>query len=238
MSFGHFIPIVRIFLILATSASVLKAQAPKGPPPIQFSCVSWAQLSIPGLLYREGKVCLPLEVLPRNRSKLYPLHGINALELYILATDKEGKQSYQLVGKAPFPQGTDRALFIIDKKAPDGLPLTVTGVDDSLKVFPPGSFRFVNFTPAPLKVVFGGKTSPVAPEAMTVVKSNVSAEGGFLPFFIKDASERTVYENRLFGQPTGRDMIFIGPPARPGGRVSIILLPQLVAPPPPEPPAG
>ncbi|MEP2776227.1 MAG: hypothetical protein ABJQ29_06945 [Luteolibacter sp.] len=218
-----------VLLFLAT-LTILPAQEAEKTT-FRFSCVSFEPLSIADLHYREGKKYLPLNVASCNRSEPVPLRGMKFLEIHIPFTDDDGKPGYKLVGKARIPKGTNLALFFVHEKAtPDGLPLTVSGIDDSLKTFPPGTFRFANLTNVPLRVKFGDTSSAIGAGGMTVVESKVSAEGGFLPLWITDTKGNKIYENRLWSQVSGRDMFFIGPPPQPGARVSIMLLPQIVAP--------
>jgi hypothetical protein len=223
-------------LLWAAAPLPLGAQSAPKSISVKFSCVIWENLTISNLFYRQGKKYLPLQLSPGNRSELYTLQDTTALELCTLAVDEQGKEYYKRIGQAALPAGSDRALFFIfERKTADGLPLTVSGIDDSLKTFPRGSFRFVNSTPVELKVTFGGVTTPIAPQAMTVVPSQVSKDGGLLPFLVKDAANRNLYETRFFSQPTGRDMVFIAPPRRPGEQVLIKFLAQLIAAEPAKP---
>jgi hypothetical protein len=196
----------------------------------------WEPLPIAAVFYRDGKSYLPLEFFPGNRSKPYPLKEGDALELYEKAAGADGATTYKLVGKAPLVANTRRMLFLIDPTpSATGLPLRLFGVNDALDVFPPGTFRFINFSTAALQVKFGGQTSKLPAGKMCVVKSNVSEKGGFLPFFIGDATGEVVFETRLFSQPTGRDMVFIGAPATPGGRYLVKFLTEIITPEPPKP---
>ena len=213
-----------------------KDESPGHSGSIQFSCAVWEKLSYPELFYRDGKSYLPLEFFPGNRSQLYPLKDGNALELYEKVTTEDGEVTYQLVGKAPLVAGARRMLFLVDPVAnASRLPLKLYGVNDALDVFPPGTMRFFNFSPTELQVKFAGQVSKLTAGGMSLVKSNVSEKGGFIPFLIGDPKGAVVFETRLFSQPTGRDMVFISPPAQPGGRVLVKVLPQLIAPEPPQP---
>ena len=213
-----------------------KDESPGHSGSIQFSCAVWEKLSYPELFYRDGKSYLPLEFFPGNRSQLYPLKDGNALELYEKVTAEDGEVTYQLVGKAPLVAGARRMLFLVDPVAnASRLPLKLYGVNDALDVFPPGTMRFFNFSPTELQVKFAGQVSKLTAGGMSLVKSNVSEKGGFIPFLIGDPNGEVVFETRLFSQPSGRDMVFIGAPAQPGGRVLVKVLPQLVSPEPPQP---
>lgn len=225
----------QLFLTLLLLPLTLSAQAgrkaDKQADKSQFSCVSWDKLSITELFYRNGKTFIPLGVKAKNRSELYPLGKMQQLQVYVKAKEGE-EEEYNLVGKASIPANSGRVLFFIKEvKNSKYLPLSIYGIDDSLKAFPPGSFRFMNSTRVPLTVIFDKKKKDIPPRKTSVIKFNTSSEGGLIPFYIRGPRGENLYENRLFGKPTGRDMIFIGAPTRKGGRLNILLLPQIVAPP-------
>lgn len=214
----------------------LRAQSAAAKPTVEFCGVVWEPLPIPAVFYRDGKSFLPLEFFPGSRSQLYPLKEGNALELFEKVTAADGAVTYKLVGKAPLVAGARRMLFLVDPVAnASGLPLRLYGVNDALDVFPPGTIRFFNFSTAELQVKFAGQVSKLPAGRMSLVKSNVSENGGFIPFLIGDPKGKVIFETRLFSQPTGRDMVFISAPAQPGGRVLVKVLPQLIAPEPPKP---
>lgn len=216
-------------LLLATCPALIRAQSDSGKPAVEFCCVVWEPLPITAVFYRNGISYLPLELSPGNRSKFYPMREGGALELFEKEVGVDGATAYKPVGRAPLVSGARRMLFLVDPVAnATGLPLRLFGVDDALDAFPPGTFRFFNFSMAELQVRFGGQVSKLPAGEVSVVKSNVSDKGGFVPFLIGDSKDEVVFETRLFSQPTGRDMVFIGAPARPGGRVLVRVLPQLI----------
>jgi hypothetical protein len=203
---------------------------------VEFSCLVWEPLPIPEVFYLDGKSYLPLEFSLGNRSQLYPLKQATGLELFVKESGANGATTYKLVGKAPLAAGTRRMLFVI-YPVPNsgGLPLRLIAVDDSLNTFPPGTFKFVNFSNSALQVKFGGRNTKLPAGDISVVKSNVSEKGGFLPFLIGDANGQIVFETRLFGQSSGREMVFIGTPAEPGGLPRVMFLTQIIPPEPPKP---
>jgi hypothetical protein len=214
----------------------MHAQSAAAKPAVEFCCVIWEPLPITAVFYRDGKSFLPLEFSPGNRSRHYPLKDGNALELFEKVTAADGALTYKLVGKTPLVAGARRMLFLVNP-APNaaGLPLRLYGVNDALDVFPAGTIRFFNFSPTELQVKFAGQASKLPAGEMSLVKSNASENGGFIPFLIGNPKGEVIFETRLFSQPTGRDMVFIGAPAQPGGRVLVKVLPQLIAPEPPQP---
>lgn len=226
-------------LLLAASPTLLRAQAAIAKPAVEFSCLVWEPLPVPEVFYLDGKSILPLEFSPGNRSNLYSLKESAALELYVKEAGADGAVSYKLVGKSPLVAGTRRMLFVIEPaKQSAGLPLTIFGMDDALDSFPPGTFKFLNFSKSALQVKFGGQTTPLPAGKISVVKSNVPKLGGFLPFMVGDAHGKIIFETRLFSQPTGREIVFIGPPAKPNGPPRLKFLPQIIPPEPPKPAAA
>lgn len=217
-------------LWVAASPMLVCGQTTKAPAPFQFSCVVWKDLPYPELLYRQGEEFLPLELLPRQRSQMYPLKGQEALELYVVSDKPDGKPGHELVGKAALRPGTGRMLFMIQESADKAaLPLTVYGLDDSLKGFPMGSFRFLNFTKIPLQVEIAGITDKLPPQRDKVVTPDIPKLGGFLPFFIKDAQGNIGFQTRLFGQPRGRKMVIIVPPKNESENLAVLFLTEIIA---------
>jgi hypothetical protein len=229
-----------LLLSLLWTATLLPlgAQSALKATSLKFSCVVWEPLSISPIYYRDGKSYLPLEFYPGIRSKLYPLKEGDGLELYKDAVGPDGKPTYELVGKAPLVAGARQILFLVDPVPnASGLPLRLYGMNDALDIFPPGTFRFFNFSPTTLRVKFGGQVNQLPAGESTVVKSNVPKLGGFTPFLVGDATGKIIFGTRLFSQPTGREIVFISPPAKPDGLARVKFITEIV-PPEPAKPAG
>jgi hypothetical protein len=208
-------------------------QAPEvraeGSGAVTFSCVSWDQLSFDELYYRDGQEYLALEVIPYRRSKSYALKGVSGLEIFIKGLDESGVVEYRLIGQAEWHPKTRRMLFfLIESDTDSGPPLQVMGVDDSLKVFPRGAFRFFNMTNTPLRVGFGSSVELMQPKSVRIVKPEIENKGSFVPFLVVDESGEKVYETRLVGQSTGREMVFIMPPTGSMDRVTVKFISQIV----------
>ncbi|MGJ8651171.1 MAG: hypothetical protein ACSHX4_12500 [Opitutaceae bacterium] len=216
---------------LVSVASVLSARASQSEHQnaIEFSCVIWEPLSLPQLFYRQGAEFYPLELAPGRRSSINALKDTSALELHIRRETFGGQSDYELVGLAPCLDGSERMLFLIEEvEDAHGLPLQIRGLDDSLKAFPPGAFRFVNETPDLLTIVFGEASISLAADSVEVVNSGVDPSGGFLPILIKDDQENVISETRLFSQASARQIVFIHPPKKIGGRLSMVFLSELL----------
>jgi hypothetical protein len=216
--------------ILLLQVCILTAHGQENSSPVntEFSCVIWKKLPYDEIYYRQGAEYLPLKLLANNRSQLYPLKGMEALELHIPGLDEKGRPIYTLVGKGTFPLNANRVIFFIVQREKALLPLGLLGIDDSLEGFPPGTTRFVNMSNLSLKVGFGSSVTNLKPRAMATVESKAPSDGGFMPFLVTDENGKRVFETRLMSQPNGRDMVFILPSDRVGRPISLRFVPQVI----------
>jgi hypothetical protein len=237
--------LLRLLFALFSFALPVALQAKDGSPghsgSIQFSCVVWEKLSYPELFYHHGGEYLPIETSAGQRSKAYPLKGVEALELFIRkttvagATESSAPPEYERVGTAPLLPEVKRLLFLIDaKKDANGLPLRVLGIDDSLEIFPAGSYRFFNRTPDLLRIEFGGATHDLPQGASKVVTPELPEAGGFLPVIIRNAPGRILLENRFLAQRTVRELVIIGPPTEGRTGIAIQSLSEIIPASPPS----
>jgi len=228
--YPHILLSVICLLFLAASPSGLQAQTHGGQVPGRvFSLVAWATLPHPELYYQNGNTMSELKVKIGRRSKSYPFSVEGVLKIFTVERDLEGKEEYKLVGQASMLEGSKEMLFVVvANKRATGLPLAMFGINDSLDVFPAGSFRFMNFTSVPMEGHFNGETFRLKPGKTTVVESKSESGGGLLPFYIRTLDGVMLYETRLLGQPSGREIVFITPPSNESGRVNIKFLPQTV----------
>lgn len=197
--------------------------------PVKFTCVSWDKLSFDELYYRENQKYVPLEVIPYKRSKAYTITGMSALELFIQDVDENGRLQYRLVGQAPMLPNTRRMLFfIVEPAGVSEVPLKVVGMDDSLKAFPRGAFRFFNMSNALLKVGFGDAVEPIKPRSTCIIEPEIKNNGSFIPFVVADEQGKKIYETRLIGQMSGREMVFIMLPTESNKRVAVKFISQVI----------
>jgi hypothetical protein len=224
--------LLRLFFALFSFALPFALQAKEKSPghagSIQFSCAVWDTLPNPALFYHHGGEYLPIELSAGQRSKAYPLKGVEALELFIRkatvagAAESSAAVEYERVGTAPLLPDVKRILFLIEsKKDANGLPLRVLGIDDSLEIFPAGSYRFFNQTPGLLRIDFGGATHDLPPDEWKIVTPVLPEAGGFLPVVIKNEQGLSLLENRFLAQRTGRELVIISPPAE--GRTELVI---------------
>ena len=241
-SFCSTIPLLVCALVSCLwQASPVEAQEPEDLVSIQFSCVAWERLPFEEIFYRQGPSFHRLKFQRKARSQLYSLSGVAplALELFVQEENEEGEVGYRGIGRGPVAPGASRMLFFVGESASEeGLPLTVRGVDDSISVFPVGSFRFVNSTHVPMRVEFSGASGTLPANGMTVLEPEIPERGGFIPVYVKDLDGNILLQSRFFGQPRGRKMVFVQPPDRRGRKLQLLFLPEIVPPQPtstPEP---
>lgn len=224
-----------LFSIALPVALQAKDESPGHSGSIRFSCAVWEKPPYPELFYHHGGEYLTIEVSVGQRSKAYPLKGVEALELFIrkkmpaAAAESNAAVEYERVGTAPLLPDAKRILFLIDaKKDANGLPLRVLAIDDSLEIFPAGSYRFFNRTPDLLRIEFGGATHDLPQGGWKVVTPELPEAGGFLPAILRDEQGRILLENRFLAQPTGRELVIIGPPAEGRTGIAIRFLSEII----------
>jgi hypothetical protein len=212
------------------------AQGQEKKQGIQFSCMLWNGPLPEKIYYQDGEDYR--EVVPYTSSRSLP-HWLEKSKEFRLFTrkevdqedGKEGKVVYSLVGQAAMLPGVERILFILfptKDEASEALEIRILALDDSLNGFPPGSFRFANFSASELFVKFAGVVKKIPSKEITLMKSGIGKQGGLVPFLIGDGEGNKVFETRLFAQASGREIVFIGPPKEVGGLPSVRFLPQLL----------
>jgi len=197
-----------------------------------FSCVIWEPLGYE-LFYYHQELYRPLKLPLKRRSELFEIApNTEFLELFRQVTTEEGETVYQLAGRAPIVEKTDRILYFLSKNERDAeMPIRLFGIDDSLEAFPSGSFRFLNTTQVPLSVMINETKADVPPRGIVVVSPEIPKSGGFLPFYIADLErQKVIYQTRLYGQAKGRNMAFIliEEDQTTQGRVNIRFLSELI----------
>ncbi|MFK7911108.1 MAG: hypothetical protein AB8F34_11000 [Akkermansiaceae bacterium] len=203
---------------------------------LKFSCLYWEGAPAEDLFYRDKKSFRHLEFKEGSRSKSFSLDGASSFELYRKAEKpKEGQPPYDLLSKTKLPQSKKILFVVIPINQKGGVRYNVFAMDDSLKAFPAGAFRFANFSTETLLVKCGKTVKKIPARATTVIKSDKKTNGGFVPFIIGNAQGKTVFGTRIFGQPSGRELIFISPPAKKGAMPRVKFISELIAPSLPEP---
>ena len=204
--------------LLAQEAQIQVEQVSEGRPKRVFTCLYWEGTPKESLYYRMGEEFIPIEFKDSKRSRDYALKRLADFELYRDAEEpKKGKPPYDLLAKTSIPTGSNRVLFLVipfQLKDKPSMTYRVLAMDDSLSAFPLGTFRFVNFTQQPLLVRFADATQKIAAAKMTVMSCKAGKAGGFRPFVIGTTKGKQIFGTKLFGQPSGRELVFISPPER------------------------
>lgn len=197
----------------------------------KISCLYWEGKPSEVLYFREGEHFRSLEFKQAQRSKEFSLQGMAQFELYRkVAQPTPGKPPYALLSQCAIPNASDILFVVIPYERQGALLYHVHAMDDTLASFPRGSFRFVNYTTDNIQVKCGEKMQQIAPLGLWSLASIDSSTGGFVPFILGDSDGAIIYGTRIFGQPSGRELVFIIPPTKEGGTPRVKFISQLVAP--------
>lgn len=226
------VAILLAIFISFDSLTPASAQAERNK--VQFNCVTWDKLPFDEIFYREGEEAKLLKIGKKMRLvEPQEIKSASTFQLYIKHIDEDDNKILKLVGQAPMP--SKNMLFILEKNSENAeLPIKIIALDDSLKSFPIGAFRFLNGTRIPVYIDFAGAKQKVEPSQLATIDAKAPELGGFQPFIVRYKSGDIAFESRLFAQPRGRKIAIFLPPTEAGGKLKLRFLPQIV---PPKPPA-
>ena len=226
-----------IIISLVFLPSGLSAQSKSEKRTVTFSCAVWDKLPQTPLFFFDGKKFQALKLKKFKRSDLFKLKDAEDFSLFIQSKTKDGELSYKRVGKTSILSNSSRILYLLShqKTATARLNVRITGIDDSLGAFPPGTFRFVNFTSETLLIKFGDQKAKVKPQKVTTIKQRNQLESGLLPMMVGDSKGNVLLEDRLYVRSRGRKIVFISPPVKKGASLKIKYLSEIVPPQIPKP---
>ncbi len=197
----------------------------------KISCLYWEGKPTEALYYREGEHFRRLGFKQAQRSKGFAISGMSKFELYRKATQPEvGKPPYELLSQCKIPNATEILFVVIPYERKGALLYHVHAMDDSMDTFPIGSFRFVNYTTGSIQIKCGKKTQQIGPLGLWSMTGTATKNGGFIPFVLGDLNGEIIYGTRIFGQPSGRELVFIIPPVKEGGTPRVKFISQLILP--------
>ena len=223
--------IIFCLLLFAAQGEAVAQKAVKKHEELNFSCLYWEGVPAEDLYYRDGKSFHLLEFKNASRSKSFGLKRAEFFELYREAVvPVEGMTPYDLLSQTEIPLSRKILFLVIPFEREGGIQYKVIAMDDSLKSFPPGSFRFANFCREMLFVRCGEQVEEIPAREMTVVQPKDSLNGGFVPFMIGNAKGETLFKTQIDGQPSGRELVLITPSAKPEGRPRVKFVSQLIVP--------
>ena len=226
-------PFLYILSLLILNGVCLAQGEPSGDirSTYKISCLYWEGKPTEALYYREGEHFRRLEFKQAQRSDGFSLRGMPFFELYREAVHSEpGKPPYELLSQCKIPNAVEILFVVIPYERNGSLLYQVQAMDDSLISFPPGSFRFLNYTPEEIQVKCGKQTQKIPSLGMWGMSAKDSPTGGFIPFVLGDSNGDVIYGTRIFGQPSGRELVFIIPPAKKGGTPRVKFISQLISP--------
>ena len=223
-----FRPFLTSLLALAFWLSLSEFSEAQNKQKIEFTFLYWQGQPKEQLYYRDNKDFLPLEFKLAQRSAVKELSGETAFQIYRkIENPEEDELPYQLVGKSNIPPARKVLFVVIPKDNTNPQEYDVFGMDDSLLTFPSGAFQFVNFTTDTLTVLCGSDSVKLPAKGVNQIKSD-KERGGFSYFAIYDSKNKQIAGTRLFGQPKGREMVFIIPPTNPTASVRLKFFSEIV----------
>lgn len=192
------------------SLDVEKSAKTESQSPRSFVCVAWEPLPFE-VFYFDGDDYKSVDLRIKQRSKPYELPAGELFQIFREREEAAGEIVYEIAGSASIPTHAEVTLFLLSQAPPDAeVPLRMFGIDDSMKAFPPGSFRFFNVSGRSLLIRINETNIEIGPREIQVIQPEIPEFGGFIPFFIADkASKRIIYETKFYGQRSGRNMGFI-----------------------------
>ena len=229
-----FISNFRLILVASFVALVsLQAQGQSKKPGIEFSCLLWEGPLPEKIYYQDGEEYREVQPFTTSRSLPHRLEKSTQFRLFTMseAVGEDEEPVYTLVGQAALLPGVERILFILfpsRDEATEALKIRIMTLDDTLKGFPPGSFRFVNFSGSDLLVKFAGVIKKIPAQEISIMQSKVGKLGGLVPFILGNKEGKKIFETRLFAQTSGRKIVFIGKSKEEGGLPKVRFLSQLL----------
>ncbi len=219
-------------LLIASVACLAQTESRKAKhSSYKITCLYWEGMPSEDLYYREGRSFHRLKFKQAQRSSEISLRGMKEFELYRkVAQPQPDELPYELLSRCTIPNAPEILFIIIPYERQEALMYHVYAMDDTLASFPRGSFRFVNYTTENIQVKCGAQTQQIAPLGLWCMASVDSPEGGFVPFILGDSNGKIIYGTRIFGQPSGRELVFIIPPLKKGGTPRVKFISQLVDP--------
>ena len=198
------------------------AQGQEKKQGIEFSCMLWNGPLPEKIYYQDGEEYREVIPFTSSRSLPHQLEKSTQFRLFTMsgAEGEDEEPVYTLVGQAALLPGVQRILFILfptKDEASEAIKIRIMALDDTLNGFPPGSFRFVNFSGSDLLVKFAGIIKKIPTQQITLMQSKIGKLGGLVPFMLGDNEGQKIFETRLFAQPNGREIVFIGKPKEVGG---------------------
>ncbi|WPJ97280.1 hypothetical protein SH580_06110 [Coraliomargarita algicola] len=198
-----------VFLCFLSTLAV-SAVAQSNESGLKFTCLMWDDLPMEDLHYKEGKSYKPITFRKGKRSQEYYFRNASVFELFVPAVNEEGERYFKLVGSSPLVEGTQQILFIVVplERKPD-MPLSILALDDSLEGFPPGSFRFANFTGSKLLVKVRDEVTQLETGKITVTDAQSSEDGGMVPVAFGSPAGELLHFTRIYSHARSREMVFI-----------------------------
>ena len=149
-------------------------------------------------------------IVPNTRTRYLNYTGADDLLFYNTPKPKKDKDERVPVLRVPYDELSENILILINDTAQ---PYTAKVLEESAQKFPPGSYRFINFTPLLMKVAVGTEIGDLAGNGEYIMKPAALKSGGVFTMRIAAEVEkkaaRMIYSNRWMYGDVERIMIFV-----------------------------
>ena len=202
--------LVALIALLPCPAAFSQAKQPEKAG--KFRMISWSK-PVSGLLFESGGKVVPVDlIVPNTRTKPYSFTSAGDLVFFSATTGPDGKEVRTPLLTVPYGQLDENILILV---IGDSSPYTARVLDESSSSFPPGSYRFVNFTKLSIKVALDKEVTSILPQSQAVVVPKALKVGGVFTLRIVNetsdvgAGYHWIYSNRWMYGDRERIMAFI-----------------------------
>lgn len=193
-----------------------RAQAQADDGQLHFRTLGWA-VAAEDIFYELGGKNVPLVVKDATRSGFYSHPRVERLVFFRLVPGPEQKPVRQTVAEAEVGAAGEWPLLIFLKNESGApLPYRVVALSDDLRSFPSSACRFINLTPAELRVVVGEDKFSLSPRAMHQI--NLGLDPAAPPQMryaaiglFNEQGARRLYGNNWAFRPNQRTLVVIYP---------------------------
>jgi hypothetical protein len=205
-----------LFVCLGAAEPAAHAENPPAPAfSVRFRTLGW-KTNIPEntLFYHVKDTEKSISVMSDSRSLFYDYRGPSEITFYQNIPGADGTPRPTAVCSAELKDAGDWPLLIFSKEAGTPEKFKIRVIPDDLQAFPPGSFRFVNYTTLQPTAKVGSKSVTLAPDEITTIKEQPSGDNRTLFVSVLQPGSKTqpiLYSNNWAYYPGQRTMVFIVP---------------------------
>ena len=200
-----------VILALLCGGLALHAQpANRAVKMVKFRILSWSTV-INDFNFESNHATTEVgPIVPNTRTRYLNYTGGDDLLFYNTPKPKEGKDERVPVLRVPYAELSENILILINDTAQ---PYAARVLEESSQKFPPGSYRFINFTPLLMKVAVGTEIGDLSRNGDYIMKPASLKSGDVFTMRIAAEVEKNaakmIYSNRWMYGDVERIMIFV-----------------------------